>query len=529
MSLTGIVVLILGYLAVTAYLGYLGYRHTRTAADYLVAGGRAHPFLMALAYGSTFISTSAIVGFGGVAAAYGMGLLWLVFANIFFGIFIAFVLYGKKTAVMGKELGAHTLPEFLGRRFGSDFIRRAAGGIIAVAMPLYAAAVMIAGARFMEQMLHIDFRTAVLIFAAIVGAYVITGGLKSVFYTDALQASIMLVGMTVLLVFTYVQLGGVAPAHQTLTNLAGLVPESLVSKGHQGWTSMPLFGSELWWVMVSTLILGVGIGVLAQPQLVVRFLTVRGPRELNRGVVIGGIFILVVVGASYVVGALSNVYFHRTIGKVSLLAAVNPATGQPNIDAIIPLYINAAMPAWFGYIFMLTLLAAAMSTLSGQFHMIGTAISHDLYQGAGIRVNRLGILVALVLTVVLCFRLPVSIVAVATAAFFAICAAVFLPTYTAALFWPRATKHGAIASMVTGLLMSLFMMTFFHAKEATAFGVSQALFGKPTLANFPWTVVDPILFSLPASTLVLVAVSVLTRPAGATVTLPRVSYPDLRR
>lgn len=528
MSFTGAIIAVLGYLAVTAYLGYLGYRHTRTTADYLVAGGRAHPFLMALAYGSTFISTSAIVGFGGMAAAYGMGLLWLVFANIFCGIFIAFVLYGKRTAVMGKRLGAHTLPEFLGRRFESDFIRRAAGGIIAVAMPLYAAAVMIAGARFMEQMLHLDFRLAVIIFAAIVGAYVITGGLKGVFYTDALQASIMLSGMAVLLGFTYAKLGGIVAAHQALTDLARLVPADLAARGHQGWTQMPVFGSELWWVMVSTLILGVGIGVLAQPQLVVRFLTVRGPRELNRGVIIGGIFILVVVGASYIVGALSNVYFYRTIGKISLLAAVHPATGQANIDAIIPLYINAAMPPWFGYIFMLTLLAAAMSTLSGQFHAIGTAISHDLYQGAGLTVNRLGILVALIVTVVLCFRLPVSIVAIATATFFAVCAAVFLPTYTAALFWPRATKPGAIASMVSGLLTSLFVMTFFHAKEATAFGISRALFGKVTLAGFPWTVIDPIVFSLPVSALVLVVVSLLTQPVGAAATVPRVSYPDPR-
>ena len=58
---------VLLYLFLTAYLGWLGYRGTKSTTDYLVAGRKAHPFVMALSYGATFISTSAIVGFGGVA------------------------------------------------------------------------------------------------------------------------------------------------------------------------------------------------------------------------------------------------------------------------------------------------------------------------------------------------------------------------------------------------------------------------------------------------------------------------------
>jgi SSS family solute:Na+ symporter len=499
------------YLLITAALAYMGYLRTKSNRDYLIAGGRAHPYLMALAYGSAFISTAAIVGFGGAAALFGMGILWLTFCNIFIGIFIAFVLYGKRTTLLGKQLDAQTFPELLGKRFDSNFIRRLAGVVITLGMPLYAAAVMIGGARFLETTLNINYTVAVAVFALFVGGYVITGGLKGVFYTDALQGSIMFVGMLTLLVFTYAILGGVTPAHQALTALAAHVPESLAAAGHQGWTAMPAFGSEYWWVLVTTIILGVGVGVLAQPQLVVRFLSVRGPRELNRAVIIGGVFILAMTGVAFVVGALTNVYFYQTTGQISLLASISPATGKPNIDTIIPMYINSALPPWFTSIFMLTLLAAAMSTLSGQFHTIGTALSHDLYQRTGLLVSRLGIVVALIVTVFLAYKLPPGIIAVATALFFAICAATFLPAYTAALFWKKATKPGAIASMVTGLTTSLIMLTFFHAKGATALGISQALFGKPTLAGFPWVVVDPIVVSLPLSALALVAVSYLTQ------------------
>lgn len=268
-------------------------------------------------------------------------------------------------------------------------------------MPIYAAAVMIGGARFLEMTLGMNYTLAVFIFTLIVGLYVMTGGLKGVLYTDALQGTIMFVGMLTLLIFTYSILGGIGPAHQALTQLTSQVPEGLAAKGHLGWTSMPALGSEYWWVLVSTLVLGVGIGVLAQPQLVVRYLTVKGPRELNRAVVTGGVFILMMTGVAFVVGALTNVYFFETTGKISLMASVNPATGAPNVDTIIPMYINSALPPWFAYIFMLTLLAAAMSTLSGQFHAIGTSVAHDLYQKSSLAVNRLGILVALLATVTL--------------------------------------------------------------------------------------------------------------------------------
>src|SRR5512146_3062918 len=105
----------------------MGYQHTKSAADFLVGGRQIHPMLMALAYGSTFISTSAIVGFGGVAALYGVGLLWLTAANILGGIFIAFVVVGRPTRRLGAALAAHTFPELLGRRFPSRFLPGCAG------------------------------------------------------------------------------------------------------------------------------------------------------------------------------------------------------------------------------------------------------------------------------------------------------------------------------------------------------------------------------------------------------------------
>jgi SSS family solute:Na+ symporter len=82
-----------------------------------------------------------------------MSLLWLTFLTIFVGIFIAFVFFGRRTRIMGLNMNAHTFPEFLGLRFNSRTLQGAAGGLIFLAMPLYASVVLMGGAKFVAQII----------------------------------------------------------------------------------------------------------------------------------------------------------------------------------------------------------------------------------------------------------------------------------------------------------------------------------------------------------------------------------------
>ncbi|WP_455646065.1 sodium:solute symporter family protein [Methanosphaera sp.] len=506
-----LLILIFVYVALMLGVGYIAWKRTSTTEDYLVAGRQSNSYIMALSYGATFISTAAIVGFGGLAGTNGLGILWLVFLNIAVGIFLAFVVFGKRTRKMGQKLGALTFPEFLSKRFNSKFIQYFSGLLIFCAMPIYAASVLIGAARFAETTISIDFNLAILIIAVIIGFYVIYGGLKGVMYTDALQGTIMFIGMLVLLISIYWMLGGVTHAHNLLTDMAPLFPAASKATGATGWTTFPEMGSKFWWNLVTSIILGVGIGAIAQPQLAVRFMTVKSNKELNRAVLIGGVFIFVTTFSAYIVGALSNVYFFQTTGQLAIQAAGG------NVDSIIPTFINSAMPRWFTYIFLLTLLSAAMSTISTQFHVQGSSIAHDVY-GAfkddknNVNINRVGILVAIIIAVVLAYILPSNIVAQGTTIFFGICAAAFLPVYVCALFWKRTTKQGAIAGLVGGTIISLFCLIFTHQKEAAGLGICKLLTGQTVLfTSMPWPYVDPMVIALPLSFIITIAVSLLTK------------------
>lgn len=618
------------YLVVTIYLGWLGYRGTKTTTDYLLAGRTVHPFIMALSYGATFISTSAIVGFGGVAGMFGLSVLWLTVCNILVGIFIAFVFLGEPTRRMGHHLDAHTFPELLGHRYQSTLVQVLAGSMIALFMPLYAAAVLMGGTEFMSTGFGIDYHTALIVFAVITAAYVFYGGMKGVMYTDAMQGVVMFVGMAILLIYTYTKVDGLTAGHRTLTDLADLAPASLTAIGHQGWTAMPKFGFgrpeySLWWIVISTIVLGVGIGVLAQPQLMVRFMTVKSRRELSRAVGVGGVFILAMTGVAFTTGALSNAYFaqHGPLFQGRVLRVINPerertqphvllqvmrqapsgewmdaiketdARGRPlppslaavNLDAdgrwlpvarqttpagvvregvivpavldqevpvlptrigpneiaqgrsisavyakgvsdqIIPVFITTAMPTWFGIVFLLTLLAAAMSTLSSQFHTLGSASGRDVFErllGAPkqpgshrtILIVRTAILIGLVVAVVLCYyarkeQALVSFIARATAIFFGMCAATFLPAFIGGLFFKRITRAAAIASMIVGATATILWLALVKTPECTIIGLVE----RSLLADAPnWPQVESLLIALPLSTLTAVVVSLITSP-----------------
>lgn len=470
-----------------------------------------NPAFMGLSYVATWVSTSAIIGFGGVSGVLGMGMLWLPVLNIFIGILIAFALFGTRTRALGRNLGAHTFAELLGKRFQSKKIQIIAGIIIFLAMPLYASAVIIGIARFAEETFMIDFNIAIFIFAFAIAVYVFIGGLKGVMYTDCFQGCIVLAGLLLLVIFTYSKLGGIVKAHQSLTDLAEYVPLYLREQGHTGWTSMPLFDSKIWWTMISTMVLGVGVGVLAQPQLVVRYMTVRSNKDIYRAIGIAAVVLYGIVFSIYTVGPLSNVFFFEQSGNISLQMTVNPYTGLTNSDQIMPLFIKEAMPSWFGYIFLLVLLAAAMSTISSLFHTIGASISRDIFEHLldrgdhhfSLLISRVGILAAFSLTLFFAYHLPGSIIALATSLFFGLCAACFLPAYCGALFSRYMNSSVAIASMFTGFITWGFWIVFIHDREASAFGICRLLFGTGSLfEGTRWSFIDPLLIALPFSSLV---------------------------
>lgn len=384
MATEGVDLLTFGVLAavfvvITLLLGIYGYRNTKNNQEFLLGRNKASPMIIALSYGATFLSASAVIGFGGQAAVHGMSILWLCFLNLFVGLIVAFLVFGGPTRRKGRQLGASTFADLLGKIYKSSGIRAFTAILIIVMMPIYAAAVLKGGVNSLATITGLNgmYDIILIALAVIVAVYVVYGGIIAVMYNDALQAAIMFVGMVVILIVTYDYLGGVTAANGALVNLWDSSIIDTMNTGTQpgfnGWTNFSDFGSQEWLTVVTTFLLGVGIGALTQPQLAVRFMSAKNDKDLNRSLIVGSVFMLAIVGSAYTVGALSNVYFMENHGMIAYNYIGSLGLGT---DYIIPQFIleifhGMTFGDLFISLFLLSLVCAAISTISALLHTIG--------------------------------------------------------------------------------------------------------------------------------------------------------------
>ncbi|MDR0508512.1 MAG: sodium:solute symporter family protein [Candidatus Methanoplasma sp.] len=508
------------FVASMILLGWYGYRHTKDNQQFLLGRNKANALLIALSYGATFLSASAIIGFGGQAATHGLGLMWLCFLNLALGLFVPFVLFAPRVRKIGRALGASTFADLLGKIFKSNWIRGFIAGLIIIMMPIYGAAVMKGGVNTLVVLTGtMDLYNIILIILAIVvGLYVVYGGIIAVMYNDVLQASVMAIGMVVILAVTLYTLGGFTAAFNSLSDLtasAGTLP------GFNGFTGYPSFGTPEWWTLTSTFLLGVGIGAMTQPQLVVRFMSAKDDKMLNRSLIVGSIFMFIVVGCAYTVGSMTNVYFFNEYGQTAF-PYVTGTLGQ-GVDFIIPNYVldvfsGVSLGEVFICVFILSLLCAAISTISALLHTIGVAGGHDIYSifrsrkskeqkmedFQSLKVNRIVTAIVMVLVVVYCYLMPNDIIAKATSLFMGMTAAALLPLMVYGLYSKAPKTKVAAASMGVGTATYLFWALFINAGSSIFLPICKWLTGNKVLfmdSNIMY--VDALIVALPLSALTL--------------------------
>ncbi|MBE6525875.1 MAG: sodium:solute symporter family protein [Thermoplasmata archaeon] len=513
------------FVIVTLALGWYGYKNTKNNDEYLLGRNKTNALIIALSYGATFLSASAVIGFGGQSAVHGATMMWLCFLNLAVGVIVAFIVFGKRTRRVGRKLGASTFADLLGKIYKSRNIRLFTAILIIVMMPIYCAAVLKGGVNSLAVITGLDYNLMLIALSIVVGIYVVYGGIIAVMYNDALQAVIMFVGMIIIFIVTIgvVGIDGFEKLSAIPISAAvGTLP------GFNGWTEFPDFASPEWLTLVTTFILGVGIGALTQPQLAVRYMSAKDDKTLTKSMAIGSVFILVIVGSAYTVGALSNVYFFENYG-MSALAYVTSG-----VDFIIPTYIMEVFHGMtfgdlFVSLFLLSLLCASISTISALMHTIGAAGGYDAYSVfrskksgkdedvKSIKVNRIVTVVMLVLVVVYCYIMPSDIIAKATSVFMGMTAAALLPAYVHGLYSKNPRKDAAVASIVAGTSTYLFWALFINKGTSIFLPICELLTGNAVLFTGSVMYVDALIVALPVSIIVMALVLWLKKSSVETV------------
>ena len=161
-------------------------------------------------------------------------------------------------------------------------------------------------------------------------------------------------------------------------------------------------------------------------------------------------------------------------------------------------------------------LAAALSTADGLLLTIGNALAHDLfYRGEGegaeavrrVMLSKFVLLVVALVAAYVAARRPADILYLVSASF-SLAGAAFVPAMVLGIFWPRTSRQGAVAGMVSGLGLTSYYMAVNSASVRSAFGLS---------GSGLWFDIQPVsagVFGIAAGTLVTVLVSLLSTHAA---------------
>lgn len=421
------------YLLLNLAIGYLGLRLTKNDQDFYIAGGRLGWVVGGSTIAATQMSSGLFIGTIGVMYAVGWSFGWVVF--------VFPLAYWMMVAVIAPRFTRRrkiSLPDFLADRYYSPVARVVGAVIILIAFVVYISAQVIAGGLIGNALFGLPIQVGMIGFMVIVLAYTAIGGMVAVVYTDFLQMMIMVAGAALAIPVVLNHTGG-------FDSLLGLVDSANpITFTWQGMAPSLLL----------TLSLAFFLGAVARPEQLVRFYAMKDMPTIRKGI----LFVIVLVGLAH------SLVFILALGTRVLFPSLN--TG----DNAMPVLAANALPVFLGTLLLIAVASAMMSTISSVLLVAGTALSHDIYgtirpygsPEAKLRIGRIGtIVVGLVpLGLVLSGFGAGELVQFIVALFSALMGAVFLVPVLAGVVWKRATREGALASMVGGLVATVAWRLF---------------------------------------------------------------------
>lgn len=425
-------VCLLAFIAI-GLLSVIKNRHTNV--DYLLAGHSVKPWLVALSAVATSNSGFMFVGMIGYTYAVGLASIWLMIGWVL-GDFLASLFIHKRLRITTEKQKVLSFAGALSQWGGQEYrILRFIGGVMTVLfLGAYAAAQLSAGSKALHVLFGWDYSAGAIIGAVMVLLYCFAGGIRASIWTDAAQSFVMIAAMTLLLVISVQEVGGVG----SFATALGQVSPTYLNLFPADLPFGPLAGPLMFvagWMFA-------GFGVVGQPHIMVRFMSMNEPKDMTR--------VRVYYYSWY------TAFFALTIGVGMAARLLLPETAEFDAELALPTLAQAYLPQALVGLVLAGLFAATMSTADSQILSCSAAITRDLTMGKKqtYLVTKLGTVFVTGVALTIALTASKSVFALVLIAWSALASA-FAPLLAVYALGGRPSEPVTIAMMATGLATML--------------------------------------------------------------------------
>jgi solute:Na+ symporter, SSS family len=358
-------------IGITAFGIWAGYRKNASSDQYFLANKSLGWFTIGAAVFTSNISTIHLVGLAAGGAEDGM-----VIGNFEWMACFTLILLALVFTPFYVKSGAHTLPEFMERRYCPQ--ARTFMAVIGIlgALLIHIGISLFAAAKVFQSFLGVPMMTTILVLSAFTVVYTVLGGLKAVVLTENIQALLLLFGAGLVTV-----LGIMALPDVGIRDLSSF--QSSVRPGQMNMLQ-PIHNADGNLNQYSWLAILLGYPILgiwywcADQTLVQRVLAAHSVKEGQNGALFAGFLKITPAFLMVLPGVIGFVLWQKGAFQLPLLSE----TGKPDYNAMLPMLINHLVPVGLKGLLAAGMAAALMSTIAAALNSCATLVSFDIVKRA---------------------------------------------------------------------------------------------------------------------------------------------------
>ncbi|TJZ57510.1 sodium/proline symporter PutP [Streptomyces piniterrae] len=431
------------FIIVVIIVGIWAYWETPTFPDFALGGRRINALVTALSAEASDMSGWLFLSLPGAVYAAGIGAAWIA-VGLIIGTYLNWRCVAPRLRTYTEKAdNSLTLSAYLEERFEdrSGNLRTVSATVTVVFFTLYVASGFVAGGLLFQQIFGVDFAFGLTVVAGVMVVYSVLGGFRAVSTTHVVQGALMVFAACALPVIVFGHLGDLCSVHRAIAEkspaLLDMSAKASFADGRWG------AGEPLGVIAVGSL-LAWGLGYFGQPHILARFMAIRSTKDIP---------LARRIGVSWVVASLTGA---SLVGLLGIASLHQPVRDQ---EMVFIELVKQSVNPWFGGVLFVAVLAAIKSTADSQLLVAATSLTEDFFRAFHNRRASDATLVtvthaALLGVAVVAYGIALSggavlnIVAHAWAGF----GAAFGPVLLLSLYWPRMTRAGALAGIVTGAL-----------------------------------------------------------------------------